>query len=117
MSDEIITKAHELAKSAHKRIDELDEKKLSKHEFNGHKHVVEHMVTGINAQAEKNELAQKENTVAINNLADTFHQFKDHLFELFTREIIPAIVKTLLWVGAVLIAIVSFFASKILGWW
>jgi len=113
MSDEVAVEALEKAKSAHERITELDDKKLSKHEFNGYKHVV----TGIMKQGQKNEDAQKENTVAINGLSDAFHEFKEHLFMLVTKEIIPAIVKTILAVGIGFLAVIGFFGSKILGWW
>jgi len=36
---------------------------------------------------------------------------------LVTKEIIPAIVKTILAVGIGFLAVIGFFGSKILGWW
>jgi len=94
---------------------DLIEKKLSKHEFNGFKQVMDSLKEMFNKQfakveaaASKQETSTKENTVALMAVQTTFNDVK-----LF----LPILIKVIVAFGSVIIGISVFVGSKVIGWW
>lgn len=105
---ERVAKAEEKLDSAHKRIGELDEKKLSKHEFNGFVQVMEGLKIMFSGQFDKIETSTNNNTSAIMSLQTTFENMKQFL---------PALISTIKFFGTISIILLTFIGSKLMGWW
>jgi len=105
---ERIAKAEESVKAAHKRIDIVEEKKLSKHEFNGFKQVMEGLKDMFSHQFEKMEKSTNENTHAITSLQTTLQNAQSFL---------PILIRVIKFLGGAILALMLFIATKLMGIW
>lgn len=94
--------------SGHADLKEEVGKKLSKHEFNGFKQVMDSLKEMFSSQFDKVEKSTNENTAAISSLQTTFENVKEFL---------PALISTIKFFGILIIALLSFIGSKLMGWW
>ena len=112
MSDDIKVAVAELKKdmeSAHSKIDYLEDKKLSKHEFNGFAQLVENMkstfvdsIRTLHATSEQLTKNTNENTKAINSLQTTLQNVETFM---------PVFLKIIGWFGGSIVALLLFIAG------
>lgn len=105
---ERLSRAEEKVSIAHKRLDDLEQKKLSKHEFNGHVHVLDNIKTMVVTQFAQHEKSIHENTLAITSLQTTFENAKGFL---------PTLISTIKWFGGIIILLLIFIGSNLMGLW
>lgn len=91
-----------------KEIDTLDEKKLSKHEFNGFKQVIDGLKDMFTKEFARVAQSTDMNTAAIVSIETTIKNSKDFL---------PALISTIKFFGTIIVMLVTFIGSKLLGWW
>ncbi len=92
----------------HAEVKEELSKKLSKHEFNGFKQVMDGLKEMFSGQFDKLEKSTNENTAAISSLQTTFENVKEFL---------PALISTIKFFGILIITLLTFIGSKLMGWW
>jgi len=111
MNDDIherIAKTEESLKTAHKRIDYVEEKKLSKHEFNGFAQVMEAVKSAFSESIGKLSKTTESNVVAINSLQTTFENIEKFL---------PMLIKVIVGLGGTIVLLLLFIGARILGLW
>ena len=105
---ERVSAAEEKLQSAHKRLDDVEEKKLSKHEFNGFVQVMDNFKTIFLEQFKNHDKSISENTIAITQLKTTFED---------ASKFLPILTKIIFYAGIIIITLLSFIATKLFHLW
>lgn len=118
MSDDLnerVAIVEQVAASAHKRIDDVEAKKLSKHEFNGHVNVMDNFKTMFSAQFEKHDRSIEENTEGQKILSTAMTKLETS-FENASR-FLPVLIRVIFYCSAVIIGLLGFIATKLFHVW
>lgn len=102
-------------KHAHEKIETLDAKKLSKHEFNGFQQVMDSVkqtfhdsIKTLGDTTSKLGETTVENTKAINSLQTTFATI---------GEMMPKFLRVIMWLGGIIVTLLLFIGGKLWGLW
>lgn len=106
--NERMAKAEAKIDNAHKRVDELAEKKLSKHEFNGFAQLIEAFKSTFRGALESLTVTTARQEKAITSLEVTFNNVEKFL---------PILIKVITFLGGGILLLLLFISSKLLGLW